>query len=270
METQLQKIFVWCDFTQTMETAIMHGITVASILKKELCLFYWNNKNKQENTLKADDRLNGICLRINNSLPELPVTFLILYHNQLDLFERLADSYECVMLIIHKLRSTELLSYLEYARFPFLFVSAKENITDSYKHIAFPVGYMKKCKDLALWASYFGRHCNATIDLNIAFEKNQADNIKVQNNLKSILNLFNKFQFPFQTLQSQSSTWKIQRSTLNIALVRKTGLLIVAASYDSTFIDALLGLTEKKIIEKSGDFSVICINSRKDFYTLCC
>ena len=270
MENGEQKIFVWCDFTAEMDNAVLHGMTIALTLKKELCLFHHLDTKHHENLEIAEARLSGMASKIAPLLPNYPVKYIVLQTTVLDALKDLAERYECLALVAPKTASSKLLPLLEYALFPFLFVSAKTNIPDIYKRVVVPVGYMKKSKDLALWASYIGRHNGATVDVFVAEESGAADQNTVRANLFSVNRLFGKFSFPYQVIESHSATWRLQRAALLHSLGLKHGMLMIAATFSTTFIDTLLGLTESKVIAKSGDLSVMCINSRRDFYTFCC
>lgn len=269
MENGEQKIFVWCNFSEGMNDAIVHGMTIALILQKELCLFHHLDKKLHENCEMALARLRGTASKISPLMSSLAVKYFVDDLNIKESLAQLSQLYECLVLVAHKASAPELLPVLENAAFPFLFVSAKENIDQIYKRIVVPVGYMKKSKDIALWASYLGRHNGAMIDLFIADEGWNADQEVVRSNLFSIQRLYTKFSFPFQVIESHTSTWKLQKASLYHALGLKSAMLIVAASFQPTFIDSMLGLTEKKVISKSEDLSVMCVNSQRDFYTFC-
>ena len=270
MENGEQKIFVWCDFSAEMDYAVLHGVTVAMTLKKELCLFHHLDSKHRENFEMAVARLSGMASKIVPLLPNYPVKYIVLQTPVLEALNDLAEHYECLVLIAPKTASKILLPLLEYALFPFLFVSARVNINDVYKRVVVPVGYMKKSKDLALWASYLGRHNGATIDIFVAEESGATDQNTVQANLFSVQRLFGKFSFPYQVVESHTPTWRLQRAALLHSLGLKNGVLMIAATFSTTFIDTLMGLTENKVISKSDDLSVMCINSRRDFYTFCC
>jgi len=269
MENGEQKIFVWCDFSDGMDDAIMHGIIIASTLGKELCLFHLLDFRIHENSEIAEARLRGTTSKISNYLSAIKVRYLV--HNQ-DLVKslnELSELYECLALVAHKKSASFLLPVLQYAAFPFLFVSAKVNMEQIYKQIVVPVGYMKKSKDLALWASYLGRHNNAIVNLFLSDEGWSEDQKTVKNNLFSIQRFYGKFRFPVQVIESHTPTWKLQKASLGHALSLKFAMLIIAASFKTTFLDSFLGLTEDKVIAKSEDLSVMCVNSRRDFYTFC-
>ena len=103
----------------------------------------------------------------------------------------------------------------------------------------------------------------------MASESSPNDQKDVKSNIYSIERLYRKFSFPFAVVESQSPTWRLQKNALLHALSLKSGLLIIAASYNTNFVDRLMGLTEGKVIEKSEDLSIMCINSQRDFYTFC-
>ena len=268
MENGEQKIFVWCDFTPPMDTAIMHGVQVASILRKELCLMHMTHR-KAENREIAEARLRGIAGKIAPLLTGLQVHYVVLEGPLHQNLTPMAEVYDALVLVAHKNAAAELLPSLTDSGFPFLFVSSQQSTEQLYRRIIIPVGYMKKSKDLALWGSYFGRHNSASIDLFMAREGLKADNDRIGKNIVSIARLYRNFNFPFQPVESHTPTWKLQKAALAHAQGYPDGLLIIAASFKTTFIDNWMGLTERKVIQKSGDLSVMCINSQRDLYTLC-
>lgn len=264
-----QKIFVWCDFSSEMDNAIEHGLKIASILKKELCLFHIWARKLHENVEMAEAKLRGIASHAVHLAPEVKIHYLVRQESFPDIMTDLAEVYDCILLVAHKKAVPVLLPDLKFSGFPFLFISSKECIDKIYTQIVVPVGYMKKSKDLALWASYLGRHNGAMVSIFTASESSEGDRKDVKRNLYSIERLYSKFNFPFQVVESHSPTWKLQNVALNHSLSLKCGLLIVAASYKPNFIDRLLGLTEQKVIERSENLSVMCVNSQRDFYTFC-
>ena len=269
MENGEQKIFVWCNFSEEMNDAILHGMMIAITLQKELCLFHLLDKRLHENSGMAEARLRGIASKISPLMSSVTVKYFVKDQDIKISLTQLAELYECLVIVAHKVSVPQLLPVLQYAAFPFLFVSAKANLDQIYKRIVVPVGYMKKSKDLALWASYLGRHNGAMIDVFIANEGWNADQKEVKSNLFSIQRLYGKFRFPFQVVESHTPTWKLQKASLHHALGLKSAMLIIAASFKTTILDSMLGLTENKVINKSEDLSVMCVNSRRDFYTFC-
>jgi hypothetical protein len=252
-----------------METAIMHGIQVAVILDKELCLMHVLQSKNHENPEMAEAKLRGIAGKITSLVPSIRLHYIVLENPLHKILTIMAEVYDALLLVAHKKSAVKLLDSLPHSGFPFLFVSSKTDLDSLYKQIVIPVGYMKKSKDLALWGSYFGRHNGASIDVFMASESAEADRKSVTSNFYSIVRLYRNFRFPYQQIESHSPTWKLQKAALNHSLGLKCGLLIISASFKTTFIDRMMGLTEDKMIEKSADLSVMCINSQRDLYTLC-
>ncbi len=269
MEYGEQKIFVWCDFSDEMDNAIQHAAKIASILKKELCLFHIWARKLHEKVEMAEAKLRGIASHTVQKTPDLKVHYIVRQESFSDILTDLAEVYDCILLVAHKNAVSKILPELKYSGFPFLFVSSKECIDQVYNRIVVPVGYMKKSKDLALWASYLGRHNGATISIFTAFESSEGDRKDVKRNVMSIERLYSKFNFPFQVVESHTPTWKLQNVALSHTLSLKCGMLIISARYKPTFIDKLLGLTEQKVIDNSEDLSVMCVNSQRDLYTFC-
>ncbi len=269
MEYGEQKIFVWCDFLEGMEDAILHGLVIATVLEKELCLFHHLDRKIHEEIGIAEARLRGAASKLIPLVTNIRIRYLVRDEKITNSLTDMAEVFECLVLVAHKKSVRQLLPVLQYSAFPFLFISEKENLDKSYKHIVVPVGYMKKSKDLALWASYLGRHNGAIIDIFLADEGWSEDQKRVQSNLFSISRLYKKFVFPFQVIESHTATWKLQKSALHHALSLKSAMIIIAVSYDTTFLDRWLGLTEDNLIQKSEELSVMCVNAQRDFYTFC-
>ncbi len=269
MENGEQKIFVWCDFSPEMETAILHGLQVAAILKKELCLIHLLDENSHEKKEMAEAKLRGITARISAIAPSIRLHYIVMEKPLERILTLMAEVFDALVLVAHKNAAARLLSSLPDSGFPFLFVSAHDHLDALYRQIIIPVGYMKKSKDLASWGSYFGRHNGASIDVFLASEPSPADQESVQRNFYSVERLYRNFSFPYRPIESHSPTWKLQKAALNHSLGFKNGLLIISASFKTTFLDRWMGLTEGKVIEKSDDLSVMCINSQRDLYTLC-
>ena len=122
---------------------------------------------------------------------------------------------------------------------------------------------------MALWSSYFARHNGAKVTLLKSVEMFEEDNRMVMNNLFSIERLFKNFSFPFEIVECHTSTWKIQKKSLEHALGYQNGLLIISFTYRSTFIDRFFGINDANVIVRSEGLSVMCINSQRDLYTFC-
>jgi len=269
MENGEQKIFVLCDFSEQMGDAIIHGIQIALILKKDLCLIYFISSEDINERISAEARLEVIAGRISSKVANLVVHCMISEKPLKDMLTDLAEVYDALLLAAPKTAAPSLLKVLPDSGFPFLFVSGTKQVENFYRNIIVPVGYMKRSKDLALWASYLGRNNNAIVELITSRESGSADNKSVLKNLSSIKRLYGNFSFQYKILDSNSPTWKLAKAAHNYVMGCECSMLMLAVSHKSNFIDNLLGLSEKKIIERSGQIPVMCINSKRDLYTLC-
>jgi len=102
-----------------------------------------------------------------------------------------------------------------------------------------------------------------------ALESSEEDKRRVMGNLFSIERLFKNFPFSFETIEMHTPSWKIQKKALEHALGFKNGLLIISFTHGASLIDRLLGLNDGFVIEHSEELSLMCINSKRDLYTLC-
>jgi hypothetical protein len=263
-----QKIFIWIDFSPETEVVILHGVQVAVVLEKEVCLIYHPDKGGREID-DAEARLRGLTAPIAEILGPERVHSYVTLHPLTKILTELAEEYDALLLVAHKKNSSTLLPQLPHSGIPFLFVSARQDFEKSYQKIVVPVGYMKKCKDLALWSSYFGRHNGARVTLLKTMETFGEDNRMVMSNISSIERLFRNFSFPSEIVECRTSTWKIQKKALEQALSLKNGLLIISFTYRSTIIDRLFGIDDAHLINHADELSVMCINSQRDLYTYC-
>ncbi|HKK82311.1 MAG TPA: hypothetical protein VJ909_08680, partial [Prolixibacteraceae bacterium] len=71
-----QKIIVWCNTSNHLKNAILDAIYLASVFKKDLCLFanYKNAKQKQQ----LEYRIQNYASFINQNLPSLSFGTLLL------------------------------------------------------------------------------------------------------------------------------------------------------------------------------------------------
>ena len=142
-----QKIFIWIDFSPETEVTILHGVQVALILNKEICLIYQTSKATEKRKFTESGLLELThpiakiigAERVHCHTTSLPLPGIL---------NKLAEEYDALLLVAHKSKSRELLPVLPHSGFPFLFVSNHQNPDKSYQKIAVPVGYMKKSKDL--------------------------------------------------------------------------------------------------------------------------
>ena len=262
-----QKIFVWIDFTPETEVTILHGIEVAKILDKELCLMC---QIENEGILEeVTTRMNGLGNSIHPILGMDRVHHYISRQPLSTILTELAEEFDALLLVAHKQNSKELLPQLAHSGFPFLFVSSRQVLAINYQKIAVPIGYLKKGKDLALWSSYFARHNGAKVSLILANDYFEEDKRRVLSILLSIERLFKNFHFPYESIFTHTPTWKIQRRALEEAVGYQEGLLIITFTNRTSVVKRLFRIDDRYVIDRAGSLSVMCINSQRDLYTFC-
>jgi hypothetical protein len=263
-----QKVTVLCDFSPSMNGTILHGIFIAGFLKKELCLFSLAG-GKGTGKAELSEKLREIALAIQSKNSQMDISCLVLKGTLEENTERLADKYDSVILIMNKVQLRTKLKALKESTVPFLFIDGKVTDLISYKQVVLPVDYRKEMKETSLWASYLGRFNNAGVIITGAREQDQGNREKVRKNLLFIRKFLKKLQVGHIIQEGRSNSWKIQFEALKNAHGGKGDILIILGSKYITLLDLLIGLPEKKIIQKAGPLPVLCINPSKDMNILC-
>ena len=265
-----QRIMVLCDFSESMNDAIVHGVRISSIFKKELCLFHPLGK-KYEKTAKltVQKNLSSIIQKLKNDLPSVPVSSLTLKGNLAQCIDRVAEQYDGIMLVLTTEKIKAKLLALQQSQIPFLFVKGSQTDSLKYKQVVLPVDFRKVMKDTSLWASYFGRFNHTEITVLSATEKNIDHARMIKKNLRFIEKLLFKLQLEVQLKTTQKGSFSLPFAALELCRQNGHDLLIIPASQNISLIDLIIGLPEKKIIKKSNEIPVLCINPKRDMYILC-
>ena len=94
-----QKIAVPLSFGDSDRNAILNGIKIASIFRKELCLLYNYNKKEEADIEHLSARLEEYTLPIKNEIPGFPVSTLLVSEQISELPDKLADDYEVILFV---------------------------------------------------------------------------------------------------------------------------------------------------------------------------
>lgn len=264
-----QRIMVNCDFSQTMNDTIVHGLRIATIFKKELCLFHALGKKGREDKLEIQKSLGLIIRKLKKDLPGMPISSLTLKGNLSDSIVRLAEQYDGIMLILNSDKLKHKLQALQLSSIPFLFVNGSDEQQLQYSNVLLPVDYRKVMKDTSLWASYFGRFNQSSIQILHANDSDDDRKKQVRKNIKFIEKLLMKLQLDFKFTVANKGSFGLIWEAQNNCNQDKAKLLIIPSSKNISLIDLLIGLPEKKVIKKAKNHSVLCINPKKDMYILC-
>lgn len=260
---------VHCDFSESMNDAIVHGAKMSGIFQKELCLFHpLHNKGKEEK-LSIQKTLTNIIHKLKKDLPGIPISSLTLKGDLVQCIDRVAEQYDAIMLVLSSDNLKPKLRALQLSQIPFLFVGASTPDSLSYQQVMLPVDFRKVMKDTSLWASYFGRFNQANVTIMTATEKDREHARAIKKNLKFIRQLLTKLRLNYQLLETPKGSFGLPFEALNRCHEQAHDLLIVPSSKNISLIDLIIGLPETKIIKKAGHLPVLCINPKRDMYILC-
>jgi len=267
-EKKEQKIVVFTGLTENDNYLILYGIKIASIFRKELCLFY-NISGKKPGRDFILKKLEGYETVVRKEIPALKVSALVLSGNMEELIGRLSDKHEAILVVASTPDYKILSKAVRQSPVPFLFTSPGEKKIPEFKNIVIPVDLRKEMKDAALWGSYFGRFNNAGLKIIAAGDSSKESKRLVAKNVIGMKKLFTKLAIDFHLFKGTKSSFSIQFEALDSAKQTGADLLIILGSSVITPIDLLIGLPEKKVIKRAGSLPVMIINPRTDMYILC-
>jgi len=260
---------VHCDFTGSMNEAILHGVRVAGIFKKELCLFHPIEKGDKGTKLEAQKKLGNLIRKLKKKTHHSPISSLTLKGDLKDTINQATEQYDAIMLVLTPENIKKKLPALQQSPIPFLFVKGNNSEYLKYSQIMLPVDFRKVMKDTALWASYFGRFNQASISLLSAQEKNQETAEQTEENVRSIKELLVRLNLNVQHQTAENGSFRLPFEALGRCTQGNGNLLIIPSSQHISLIDLLAGLPESRIIRQAGSLPVLCINPRRDMYILC-
>lgn len=260
---------VHCDFSGSMNNAIMHGVRMANIFQKELCLFHSLQGNTRSDKLSVQKALSKIIHQLKNDLPDIPISSLTLKGDLSQCITRVAEQYDGIMLVLTSENVKSKLPALQASQIPFLFVSSSQAHSLTYKKPILPVDFRKVMKDTSLWASYFGRFNQSATTVFYATEKDKDHAKMIRKNLKFIEKLLMKFHLDFNVKEAGKNSFGLPFEAVRKGLQQKHDLIIIPSSKNISLIDLIIGLPEVKIIKKAGHLPVLCINPKRDMYILC-
>jgi hypothetical protein len=268
-EVKAQKIVVFLQLNEFDKNLILNGIRIATIFKKELCLFFHLKKSEAGEKEKVKTRLAAYINPIKNEIPELPVSSLILHDKLHELPDKLADDYEAIILLAGALQFSKYAKALAESPVPFLFVNeSSENISD-FKKLVLPIDLRKENSDSALWCSYFGRFNGSGVVVVATSEKNKDEQKQVTLNVILAKKLFGKFKIEHKIFRGVHSSLRNTFEGFELAVSSGCDLLVILGSSTITPLDLLIGLPEQKIIKRAGNLPVLVVNPQRDNYILC-
>lgn len=263
-----QKILVSIEKNENDQVLIKHGIKLAFIFKKELCLVWHHSSGKKQEHAQTKDLLNNYAKRIKSDIPNLPVSSLILSGNKSSVPDVLAENHEGIIFIANAENYRRYTSMLSESPIPFLFVHPQSAMLE-YNHLVQPLDLRKENSDGSLWCSYFGRFNQAEIVAVAANDSSKEDQSGVAKNVLLSKKLYQKFEIKHKVYKGTRSSFRNSYEALELAHASDCNLFVMLGSSSITPLDYLVGLPERKIIKRAGKLPVMVINPRRDNYILC-
>ena len=262
-----QKVVVVCDFSERMKDVIVHGIRLADILKKELCLVsVWKDKAQKS---RIQEKVTQTIRSLKSNLPNMQISSLLLQNSLRDNMQKLAEEYNAVLLVLHQADIKPGLKAFRESRIAFLFVNGNSPQFLKYTNVIVPVDYRKASKESVLWPSYLGRFNHSQVHLVYAHETDPEQAGKLKNNLNFIKRFLTSLKVTHQFIAGKTTSWGIFNETLINAPSWNGDVMVFAGSINISLIDLIVGLPEEKIIRKAGDLPILIINPQKDNCVLC-
>ncbi|HAH25460.1 MAG TPA: hypothetical protein DCL77_17160 [Prolixibacteraceae bacterium] len=262
-----QKIVVICDFSERMKEVILHGVRMAGILNKELCLTaIWKSKEQKP---RIQEKLINATHAIKQNVPELRVSSLLIKNSLLDNLGKLTWDYDAVLIVLHQSNIKSGLKAFRESSIAFLFVKGDAPEYLNYKNVLVPLDCRKASKETALWASFFGRFNHSQVHVMYAHETDKEQAGILMKNLNFIKKFLSNLNVAHQEIAGKSSSWGICKETMANAQALKGDVMVFAGSAYISMIDLLIGLPEKRIIQKAGDLPILIINPRKEICMMC-
>jgi hypothetical protein len=262
-----QKIVVICDFSERMKEVIVHGVRMAGILRKELCLTaIWKDKAQK---IQFQEKLIQTSKSLKVNLPDMEISWLLLQKSLYNNIRKLVDDYEAVLVVLHQADIKWAMKAFRESSIAFLFVSGEVAKFLSYKNVLVPVDFRKASKETSLWASYFGRFNKSQVNLIYAHETEGEQAVKLLRNLQFFQKFLTSLNVRHRSVAGKTSSWGICDETIARTNEFQGDVMIVSGSNNITLIDLLIGLPEKKMILKAGNLPVLMINPKKDICVLC-
>jgi hypothetical protein len=253
-----------------MDVAVAHGVRIAGIFGKELCLFHPLGSGGKEERQEAQKKLGKVIRDLKDRETDLSVSSLTLKGDLTASIEQLAEDYDGIMLILTSGNIQEKFTALQQSSIPFLFVNGRSEEYLQYDRVMLPVDDTKVVKNTALWGTYFGRFNQAYIEILVAKEKSEEQQRLIKKNLKVIKELLSNLKLEVHINQSNQGAVNLYSEAFNNSLNEGFNLLIIPYDRQINITDRISGLPDvPKIIKQAGELPVLCINSNRDMYILC-
>lgn len=277
-EKKVRQILVYTDFTTYGDTALKHSITVSKIFKAELNVLHVIDENSYRFFKKKKNIENEVEEKLNTIKNELEKNHQIIVHTHFEsgcnceIINSHAEKVNAMIILVCQHPKNELqyltarnaLKIIRKSRIPYLIIQ-KETPENSFRNIIVPLNHLKETKELASWASYFGK-LNAS-EIHIILPK--ATDEYTKNNLSFARKVISQFDAVIHEIRSEKNIFNVWKASLNQSRTLNNPLILCMNSKKQTVLDSLFGSKEIKIISNKYHVPVLIINPRDDLFIPC-
>jgi len=257
-----QRVMVFCDSNEPPDDVIAHGVRLATIFRKELCLFHPLTTTDKKERNDVQDKLGKVIRDLKSQRVDLPLSILTLPGRLNDLVEKLADDYDGILLILTPENIKEKLAALRESAIPFLFTHGNSAQYLRYNRIVLTLDDKKSARDVALWGTYFGRFNQASIEMRVLRGKDEDERSAITKNLQSIRELLSGLKIKVRFIQMPGNDLSYEGTA-------KTFNFMIMANRHIQTTDDLFRFPEAELISQAEEMPVLCVNANRAMYILC-
>lgn len=277
-EKKVRQILVYTDLTEYGSAAVKHAATISRIFNADLHILHViddNTKRLFRKSKNIDNKVVNELEKIKNSLQNNFNQNIITYFESgcnCEIINKYAENNNVMLITICIHPSNELqyltaknsLKIIRKSRIPFLIIQ-KETPDNLFKNIILPLNHLKETKELASWASYFGKLNNSLI--NVILPEKIDDYTK--NNLLFVRKVAGQFNASLNEIisgKNQYSTWK---TAIETGKNLPNSLILCMNSKKENIFDMIFGSKEIKTISNKFHIPVLSLNPRNDLFVPC-
>ena len=261
------------NFAET-ESVVSCAKALSSILKKGIILLYIIEPSSSLTTSEAEERMKELVGTIQS---DYLVSYIVLSGSPKVIFSALPEKIGAVCFVaslnknersLKKIRP--LLQCFSESRVAYCIAHSPVNDTESLKKIALSIDFERQSKEKVLWANYFGRFFQSTIE---CFHYNYKDEFlrkRFGDNQAFVSKMLSSFQVPFHFIEiSRGKRWDLETDALAKAVSSDAGLYISIATEGKNVFSYFSGTSEEKLLMFNSNMPILFLNPRKDLYVLC-
>ena len=277
-EKKVRQILVYTDFTEYGDTAIKHALTVSKIFQAELNILHVIDDNTYRFFKKKNDIEKEVEVKLLSLKKDIEKNDGIIVHTHFEsgcnceIINSHSEEVNAMIIIVCQHPKNELqyltarntLKIIRKSRIPYLLIH-RHSPENTFKNIILPLNHLKETKELASWASYFGKLNNSEIHIILPKETDTY----TKSNLTFARKVIGQFNAQIHEKKSDNSIYNVWKGSLNIANTIENSLILCMNSKKPGFFDGIFSPKEVKIISNKHHIPVLLLNPRDDLFVPC-